>query len=135
MRNTRRLSVAAAAPPQIADQGFADVTWQGQPVALVAFAVDLALPGAPVQVVELKAGDLDRAQAEPCEQHQDRDITRAHQARSITGPEQPLDLADRGTSGMPASRQRATDGTERASPGSVSPRRPRKRSSKRSRLA
>jgi ParB-like chromosome segregation protein Spo0J len=120
---------------QMLDEGLADVARQRQAVALVALAVDLDLPGPLEQVVEPKPEYLDRAQTEPREQHEDREIARADPARSVAGPKQSLDLRPRRylrDAGLaPAGNRR-----DRApSSGSVSPRRLKKRSSERSRLA
>jgi hypothetical protein len=96
----------------------------------VALAADLDVAGPPVQSVKLKPGNLGRAQAEPCEEHENREIARADQARPVARRKHPLDLGPR---------QRLRDGrprasfrrTARASPGSASPRTLKNRSSER----
>jgi hypothetical protein len=88
-------AISAATPRQVAHEGVADVARQRQTPALVALAVDLDLPGPPVQIAKLKPRHLDRAQTEPREQREDREITRPDNPRSITGPEQPFNLRAR----------------------------------------
>ena len=62
--------------PQIGHERLADINRQRQPPSVVRLAVKLDLTRPPVKIGQLKPRDLDRAQPQPCEQHQHRDKQR-----------------------------------------------------------
>jgi len=80
---------------QVSDQGFTDSVRQRQPVLPTALAADDQLTGAPVHITELQAGHLDRAQAQPREQHHDCEVPASDSAAAVAAVQQPLDLGGR----------------------------------------
>ena len=79
-----------AAPREVGDQRFADLRRQGQSVESSRLAANHEFTGAPVHVAQLQSGDLDRAQAQPCDQHHHREVTDTDRRAAITGIEQQL---------------------------------------------
>jgi hypothetical protein len=61
----------------------------------VGLAVDDDLPGPPIEIVEPQSRDFNRAQAQPCEQEQDRIVARAGRVPAVTRGQQPVDLRSR----------------------------------------
>ena len=78
---------------QVRDQRLADVGRQRQPVLTASLSTDDDLAAAPVNVVQLQRGHLDRAQAEPGQQHQDRVVANADRPLAGSVVQQPLGIA------------------------------------------
>ena len=84
--------VPRAAPGQPAGHRLAGVGGQRQAVAAAALAAhdDLALP--PADVTQVQAGDLPGPQAQPRQQHQDREVPAACRAVPVAAVHQPGQL-------------------------------------------
>lgn len=80
---------------QVNDQVFTDPVRQRQPVLPTALAADDQLTGAPIHIPELQAGHLDRAKAQPREQHHDCEVPASDSAAAVAALQQPLDLGGR----------------------------------------
>ena len=70
----------------------ADIVRDREPIVPACLAAHEQITGPPVEIVELQAGDLDRAQPQPGEQHQHRVIPRAVKRRAVTAGQQRLDI-------------------------------------------
>ena len=80
----RRLLLATAALVLgTATFAVADLGRQREPVLPSSLAADHQLPGPPVHVGKLQAGDLDRAQTQPRDQQHDREVADADVAAAI----------------------------------------------------
>jgi hypothetical protein len=69
--------VPGPALPQVGDEGLAHVGGQRQPVVSARLAPNHELAGSPVQIAQLQAGHLDRAQPETGQQLQDGEVPHA----------------------------------------------------------
>jgi hypothetical protein len=77
---------------QVRGERLADIARERKAVAIAAFAAHTDLTLTPVQIVKLQARDLDRAQPESCEQHQDREVPRPDQGRPVTTQQEPFNI-------------------------------------------
>jgi hypothetical protein len=73
-----------AAAGQVGDQGFTNLRRQREPVLPASLAADDELAGPPVHVAQLQAGDFDRPQAQPRDQHHDREVADADVAAALS---------------------------------------------------
>jgi hypothetical protein len=82
------LRVAAAR--QVGRQSLTHVREQRQPVMAAPLTADDEFPAPPVHIAQLQPRDLDRPQAQPRDQHHDREVPDTDRAAAITAVEQPL---------------------------------------------
>jgi hypothetical protein len=73
---------------------------QREPLDAAALARDRDLADPPVNIAQLKAGDLGAAQPKPRQKRQDRVIAAAHERRAVAAGQQPLDLGRRHPAGQ-----------------------------------
>ena len=111
-------SLPRAAPGQPASHRLARVGRQRQDVAAAALAAhgDLALP--PADVAQVQGGDLPGPQAQPRQQHQDREVAAAGRAVPVAAAHQPGQVRRADRTGqrreLPARRRRHRAGQRRA---------------------
>jgi hypothetical protein len=82
-------------PPitQVADDRFADVVRQRQPLRPRALAAHNQLAGAPVDVFQREGGDLPGAQPQPRQDGQDRQIPESDHGRPVARVQQRVESA------------------------------------------
>ena len=85
-----QLTLVMAAEHQVCNERLPDIVGERQSGALMTLPVDLDLSGSPMQILDRESGGLDRAQPQPRQEHQDREVANAHPTRAITRLKHPL---------------------------------------------
>ena len=74
--------------PQVADDGLADISRQGQPLQAASLAAHRDLAVAPVDIAELERGHLPGPQPQPVQHREDGEVPRACQRVPVTARQQ-----------------------------------------------